>query len=70
MNSDRSELNPCVCRDSEQDVAGEEHGDDFLIPGGVRMNGWAREKTVERKMLREVCKHNLIGAWAREDRNI
>ena len=32
MNLDRSELNPCVCRDSEQDVAGEEHGDDFFDP--------------------------------------
>ena len=31
MNFDRSDLNPCVDRDLDRDVTGEEHDGDMLI---------------------------------------
>ena len=34
---DRSDVHPCVCRDRDWDLSGEEHCDDFLIVGEVRM---------------------------------
>ena len=37
MNCDRSDVHPCVCRDRDWDLSGEEHCDDFLIVGEVRM---------------------------------
>ena len=37
VNFDRSDVHPCVCRDRDWDLSGEEHCDDFLIVGEVRM---------------------------------
>ena len=55
------DLNPSVYRDSERDLTGEEHGDDFLFVGGVSMSERVREQFKER-CLGEVCKRNSIGA--------
>ena len=62
LKLDRSDLNPCVHRDSERDSTGEEHGNDFLMVGEVTMLEHAREQFTWRFVVKSGnISHSCLG---------
>ena len=67
MNLHLSDLNPCVNKDCQRDLTGEEHGGDFLIVAEVSMLEHVREPA-RREILGDVCKLYLTGCLDTRDR--